>query len=356
MSRAVLLLVVFLAASCQGFNKEHFESKCVRVRQYFPGFHFFMKKTLVCRDIHLTAEDSEDFVDNIYDITKEAMVVFEGGDLGVVNSDFFKQFPYTKEMIFQKVSMNLMSSEKLSLHAHMEILHIYSSKVTENRESNALHGLTKLKNFALTYSHLEYTTIDRHLLKMNQRLEELTLIDSSMYPPDEYLSYLKNVDEDACDNLTNLRKIYISIHNVTKPFVKLCRNKQLTEVVLQGYFEEFPENLPETIEKLDIAFVKFDTLTKDNLKGLKNLKTFAMYHGDLKNVDLNAFDELENLEYLILNNNSIERFSYAHLKNCNKIKHLVLSGNPIKNDLDFSALGLKEDEPLSFKKKFWGLF
>lgn len=354
MSKIVILCVVFFAAACQGFNKDDFESKCVKIRQ--PGLRFFLQKILVCRNIKLTAEDMEDFKDNIFDISKEEIVVFEGGDLGVVNSDFFKQFPYTKEMIFQEVSMNLKSSDKLSLHAHMEILNIISSKITENLESNAFHGLPKLKSFVLTNCRLEYTTVDSHLLKMNQRLEELTLIDSRLHPPLDTVSSLKLVEEDALDNLVNLRKLYITVHNMSKPFTKFYKYKKLNEIVLQGYFEKFPEDLPETTEKLDIGYVKFDALTKDNLKGLKNLKNFAMYHCDLKNVDLNAFDDLENLEYLTLNNNFIEQFSYAHLKNCNKIKYLVLSGNPIKSDLDFSVLGLKEHEPLCFKKKFWGLF
>lgn len=357
MTRAVFWFVLLLAAAtCQGFDKDEFKSKCEKVRQYFPGVRFILKKVMVCRDVYVTAKDSEAFVNNLYDITKEEIVVFEGGDVGVVNSNFFKQFPFTKEMIFEKVSMSLESSEKLSLHAHMEMLSIISSRVTRNLESNAFHGLPNLKIFVLTDSHLEHTTIDSHLLKMNQKLEDLTLSDSAVHPPVDHIMILKNVEENAFDNLVNLKKLYFSIHNVKKPYAKLYKNKRLKEVLLQGYFDKFPADLPETIEELDISFVKFNTITKNDFKGLKNLRKLSMYHGDLKSVDLDAFDELGNLEYVTLNNNLIELFSYAHVKNCNKIKYLALSGNPIKSDLDFSALGLKEDEPLQFKKKFWGLF
>lgn len=351
-----VLFVLLLVTACQGFSKDDLRSKCEKVRQYFPGFRFILKKTLVCRDVHITDKDSEAFMDNLHDITKQEIVVFEGGDVGIVNSDFFKQFPYTKEMIFQNVSMNLRSSEKLSLHAHMEMLSIISSRVRGNQESNAFHGLPNLKTFVLTDSHLEHTTIDSHLLKMNQKLEDLTLSDSNVHPPVQNTLLLRHVEENAFDNLVNLKKLYFSIHNVKKPYAKLYKNKRLKELILQGYFEKFPVDLPETIEDLDISFVKFEALTKNDFRGLKNLKKLAMYHGDLKIVDLDAFDELENLEYLTLNNNLIERFSYAHLKNCNKIKYFSLSGNPIISDLDFSALGLKEEEPLCFKKKFWGIF
>lgn len=271
MTRAVFLFGLLLAAACQGFDIDDFKSKCEKKRQYFPGFRFILKKTLVCKDVHLTAKDSEEFARNHFDITNEEVVVFEGGNVGNVNSDFFRQFPYTTQMVFEKVSMNLKSSDRLSLHQHLEMLSIISSRVTENRESNAFHGLTNLKIFVLTDSYLEHTTIDSYLLKMNQRLEDLTLSDSNVHPPPENPLILQGVEESAFDNLVNLKKLYLSIHSMKKPFAKLYKNKKLKELILQGYFEKFPTDLPETIEDLDISFVQFEALTKENNEGFEKL-------------------------------------------------------------------------------------
>lgn len=338
------IALVFLAviAICNGFDKDGFLKRYCKKDEYLASFRFDYDDCLVCSNVKLNEKDGIAFRENSFDITDEEIIVFDGGDVGNVNSDFFKQFPNTKQMLFSNVSLSLKSSEKVGEHKVLETLSFINSNVSRILKTNALHSLVELKTFVIEACNLTNATIDRELLKMNKNLTDLTLSDSSFHPPPKNPALLKNIDEDAFEDLDNLETIYLCVSNMTESSSKWFENKQLKEALILGSWKSFPAGLPNTITNLDISFSNIQHITNEDFKNLKKLKRFSMCHGELEVIDENAFDDLLNLEKLFLNKNNIKSFTAGHLSNLTKLKLLGIGENPISNSKFLDDLGFKK--------------
>lgn len=348
----VFILFCCIAGPSIAFDKDEFVEKCVKDPFFFKTFYIEeLQDCMVCQNVTITEADAETFKSHELRISNENCVVFYGGDIGVVNSDFFKQFPNTEKMSFENVKINLKSSDVIKEHLSLQVLGIVSSDVEGNNHTNALHSLKNLKKFVLNKCILEKPSIDKMFLEKSSELKDVTFKDSDKYPADTDQSILKNIDEDALDNQPDLEKIYFLVENMKNMPSKLFKDKAKLEVAeIDGSFENFPSHLPESLKDLSISFHKFKKLTRNDLRNLKKLEDFCMYWSDLEEIEEDAFDDLENLKYLNLHHNQIKEFSSRHLKNNNKIVTVQLSKNKL-TDLNLSELGLrKDDSRMNFDK------
>lgn len=314
MKRVVILILLFgLSAS---FDNEAFLSKCN-----------IIEECLECTNVLITAEDSFEFQANLFNITSESCVRFHKGDVGMVNNDFFKQFPSTTNITFENLNINLKSSEKIEEHEFIVEIVLVSSNVTGNHRTNAFHSLTNLKTFVLIDHILENPTIDKMLLEKNTKLQEIILMDSGPPKANKTLNTIKKIDEDVFNTFLDLKKVTILVEEMT----------------------EFPKGLPPSVIHLTVSFNNILHIGKDDFQNLTNLLSIVMSHSKLESIDKDTFEELETLEGIILPENNIQEFD-VNLKNNKNLKIIDLVSNPIKEHLDFSELGFKVTEEGLFEK------
>lgn len=277
-SSSLLCLVIFTGIS-YAFDRDAFLSKCSgNIEIDSKDFD----ECLLCEDIKLEEEDLKEFQEQSFNITNEECIIFGEGDLGVVNGDFFKQFPNAKFIVFEGGRFSLASGSDKEGNDNLETIRIEHSHIDGDEVSGAFDNLSNLTT--LTMEHVE--------LK-NQSL-------------------LKNLLE----NLDNLKALTI------------C-----------GPLEEFPIGIPSTIEEVTICDFLFNQITKTDLKELKNLKILSIYTGNLETIDENAFDDLELLEELDLEYNRLEKFPVRHLQKNKNIKRVAL--DPVDHP-DLTEVGLWE--------------
>lgn len=325
---ALLCIIAF----SQAFERRTFFNFCEKVAYFYKSsIEELSRDCLVCRNVIITPEDTKTFSTTSLDITVEECIKFVGGDLGIVNSDFFKQFPNTKYMSFESVKMSLKSSEEVEEHPSMVELVIKASDVRNNRETNALHSLIHLKKLILKDCYLEFTTLDKMLLEQSTNLTSIMLIDNSYHI--QRLSNLKNLEEDFFDDFQDLEVIYLMVQTMTEIPSRFFEDKsKLTYVYLEGGLKEFPVGLPETITDLTIAYFDFKHICKEDFENLKNLKSLSMHMSKLQFIDEDTFEDLADLQKLDLSDNNIKEFSSQHLTKKNKkLKRLQLRGNPCQS-------------------------
>lgn len=339
----IMLFILAVAAVCNGFDKEGFLQKHCKKDDYSASFRFDYPDCLICSDVQLSEEDEISFQEKSFDITDEKIIVFDGGNVGTVNSDFFKQFPNTQQMLFNNVSLSLKPSATIDENKILNTLSFIQSNVSEILNTNALHSLVGLKTFVMEGCNMTNTTIDQELLKMNKNIKDLTLNDIVIHPTPKNPALLKYVDDDALDGLENLEILYLSVDNMTEWAPQWFENKKkLNEVLLLGSWKTFPLALPSTITSLDMSFSQIQHVTNEDFQTLKKLKRFSMCHGILEVIDENAFDDLLNLESLFLNKNAIRSFTAGHLSNLSKLKLLGIGDNRISNLTFLNDLGFKK--------------
>lgn len=318
----ILLLLFLISGLCESIDKNDFLAHCGTTyvaRNYFAR----TLKCISCRNVKISEADAESFVTKKFDILNEECVVFKNSNLGVVNGDFFKQFPITKVMIMIGVDLSLKRSENLLVNPNLKYLEIQLSEIKHNNHTNAFHSLIDLKSLALDSCNFENTTIDSEFLRMNSELKELKL-DLDM--PSTNL-----ITDNAFINLINLKRMSISVFNMSRlPNTFFKEKPDLTSIEVIGPLKTFPQNLPVSLESLVIQFAEFDTLTKENLMNLKALSKLALTQGSLEFIEPNAFDDLENLRDLDLSLNEIKSFSERHLMMNGKIWRVLLRNNPLE--------------------------
>ncbi|KAL5276117.1 Tl.2 family protein [Megaselia abdita] len=350
----VFLVLLSIIVLCHGFNKEEFLKKhCKKADSYFAEFRFHIKQIcLICKDVNLNESDAQAFKNEEFHLTNMENVIFEGGNVGVVNSEFFKHFPHTKVILFSNVSINLAPSDLVNVNSKIETVGIIGSTISRNQRTNAFHSLSNLKIFVITGCFLEHTTIDGELLKMNKELVDITLNDSGVHPPEDHHSLLRHIDEDVFDNLDKVEKLYLGIEAMTKAYAKWFQEKPLlNDILLYGRFEEFPKGIPDSVEELDVHFTKVKHIKRDDLKNLKNLTRLAICEGDLESVAEDTLDDLVKLKTLFLSANELKHFSSRHLKHLERLSLLGIEQNPL-DDLNF----LEESHFVQSTKRAPGIY
>lgn len=334
--RTLILVFSFLKIS-QSFDKDEFLKSCTKTVSFY---HKEQIDCLHCANFEISNQDSEHFKDNNFEITKSECVLFDGVNAGIVNSDFFKQFPETIFMSFTRVNMSLKSSDNIENQSKIEKIEMRASHISENRQTNALHALINLKEFEMTLCSMDESTIDNMFFEKNHNLERVHLEDKRKTLKTKNENLLKNISENIFENNPNLLEIHLTIDDFnTVPSSIFEGKKNLQSVEIFAKLTKFPENLPKSITVLKIGFSKIKHISRDNFKSLKNIVELTFMSSELEQIDENTFDDLENLESLNLPFNRIKDFNSNYLKNKIKMKQVQIFGNPCTVKVDLSDLG-----------------
>lgn len=305
------------------FDKIEFLNQCQKVYAYTAYFRFRFGPTLLCKNITLSEDDILSFKFEDFHITREENVVFEGCNLGPVNSDFFRQFPTTKNMLFYNCTMEFRPSMLRIENNTLETLAFHSSKVKGNRFTNALQALPNLKVLVFFETELESSVIDSDLLKETRKLEDITFANNKT---------ITEIEENAFDNLSELKCLYFSGLNLkvwSPRLIQKCKN--LKNFTLYEPLESFPEGLPDTIKDLSLTYTLFKTITRQEISRFKNLETLSICQGRLEEFEEDVFDDLKELMFINFNTNNIRHLSTRNIKFCKRLQEILLIGNPMRS-------------------------
>lgn len=306
------LAVILVLSSClllgksTAFDKKAFLLNC-KERQ---GCYAECTTCSICVNVNLSAKDYESFKTQEFNILNNECVVFSKGDVGVVNGDFFKQFPNTRRMYFERVLLSLKPSEKISSHQKMLFLMFLHSTLNDHTRTNALQSLVNLEKLEIIQSRLNGLEIDESLLENNSKLRSFVMTDKNYAEP------LKSVSLGKDSNLKYVK--------ISKP--------------LDG----FPRELPKSTETFILENFSSPVLKRQHLKNLKNIIELKLSFGDIREIVDDAFDDLENLEILDLENNEPLSFKTRHLMNNKRIRTLILDA--YSGSMDLSSLGLRKGD------------
>lgn len=305
MFKVVILVSLLLRLSpINGFDKDVFLSRCRK------------RSCLRCEDITITRTDDELFKTTEFNISSELCIIFENGNLGEINGDFFKQFPETKKITFQFLNMSLKSSETVVLNKDIEFLEIRGCNVTDNLNSNTLHSIPGLRVLEIAENNLEHKILEEAFLSSSSDLEIVWLRDErSHYWRNEPSENLKmELNSNVLANMVKLDTLRIEIRDLSRiPENFFKNNQKLKFLEIKGPLETFPDELPPSLTDLRFEFTKFKKLTRSNLESLKNLTCLWIRNSDLEKVDLDAFEGVLQLEELVLDFNKVWGLHSKHL-------------------------------------------
>lgn len=264
-----------------------------------------LKTALLCSNISLGDSYADDFKNNNFNFTTAENVIFAGGNVGVVNSDFFKHFPHTKRFVFNQTSIDLRPSATITVNPKVYIIAIIRCSISQSNNTNALHSLSELKDIRIAGCSFKNTTIDGELLRMNKKLLEITFDDSDSIPGGA-VSPIQHIDDSTFDGLDQVQYLFLMVKALSKAPSRWYVNKSLSAASIDANLEEFPSYIPTTTETLDVAAVKH--LTRNDFRSLKNLHVLGL-GGKLEAIDEDTFDDLEKLTLLSISRSNIQKFS-----------------------------------------------
>lgn len=209
--------------------------------------------------------------------------------------------------------MSLKSSEEVIENNSIEFLEIVGCKVNENKMSNALHSLSNLTTLHISNNNFETPMVDAEFLNGNANLEILRLGDQGGWNNHDPLTFMKlEFGKDMLQNLTNLKKLFIEVREMSHlPENFFENNQQLQRLEINCPLEEFPVDLPISLEYLSLESTKFKRLRKRDLKDLVNLIYFVVSFSELEKVDEDAFYGLEKVRNdIMLDYNKLEMLLY----------------------------------------------
>lgn len=130
---------------------------------------------------------------------------------------------------------------------------------------------------------------------------------------------------DLLENLTNL--IQLTVSNSSVLDISLKNNKRLSWLDLSyNNLRKVPAEIPDGISYLDLSGNNIEHVTKENFEDLGNLEVLLLENNKIKAISKGVFDELLSLRRLFLSNNSLTTLDFLeHLQ----LTFLDLSFNEI---------------------------
>lgn len=314
----ISLQVVFLAVTLS-----------VSIGSTFDG-HYFLSRhckgdgsNLLCRNVKLNASDVLAIQFDDFIISDAKTIVFNGGNLGNVNGNFFSKFPNATEIKFDDVSVDLSSSKTLGKPHGLKVLTLDLCVITSNMNTNALYTLQELIMLEVKDSNPEYKYLDSVFLHRNVKLEVLKLRKSGFH----------NINRNALRTLERLRTLHLTQMKITSlSWNAFEKNQHLIELNLRGNRLRkipFRNTFPGSLEVLNLGSNNIGNITKSKFIGLEKLKVLKLGDNALRTLSDNVFDSLQDLEVIDLERNYLEAITVRHFKYLTNLKEVNLILNYI---------------------------
>lgn len=338
--KPVLILIAALSAA-SAFNSEQFLSKYCVTNKFYENLQSIID--LYCSNVELSPEERHEIQNEDFVITNHKRIVFEGGDLDVVNVNFLKKFPKTEEIMFSNTSIKLINQiEVVDSELPLETIYIADSKVYGTNNTNLFNSLLKLKQLSMSSNAMEQKTLTKEFLG---RSPHLTYIHIFGYSFDK-------IDEDAFEDLPNLDMLNLESLNLTSLPNSIRNLSQLTWINLsENKLTVFPRDvLPSSLEEISLLSNYIKHVSKEDFKSFPSLTKLLLVDNLIEKLDEDTFEDLGKLEELALDGNKLSDSSVSktHFEKLKNLKGVNLDRNFINvenTDLkDFEIVTLKDQK------------
>lgn len=269
-----------------------------------------------------------------FQISNDDFIHFEKCDPGVVNANFFDKFPNAISMTFDDCDLSLKSSKSTmsTRRPRLANLYIQNSRVTDNKDSNALQFLPELKKLSLKKLRLQNKEFDTNLFHKLYNLTNFECYDCG----------IEKIKDGAFDDWENVE--YFSIYDTIVdrlPNNVVYRMDRLKMFEFYGNdLKDIPKDFfPHSVVSINFGHNSIRKLEKNQFNGLEKLETLLLDNNSIEKIDEKAFKYIEKLQILKLNNNKIGKLELKTFGDLGNLKELDLRGNALRlNRLDYDGL------------------
>lgn len=278
-------------------------------------------EVLCCEDVTFSKEELEEIQTEDFEITQNTNVFFGRGNMGIVNGNFFSKFSNATEMTFASSKISLKNQEKTFTNSQLRKLNFYENEISDNMNSLAFHTLSDLESLVLMENAFEFKEIDSTLLKRNRNLKNLMIV----FGKDGL-----RVDEDAFKNLFTLETLVMYNLDQRLPSGLIKNNTNIRNLIIaSSCLSKVPENIPGSVEVLNLSVNKISRISREDFSGLGNLKELRINYSDLEVIEEDSFDDLGKLETLSLSLNKLTSLTPRHFEKCVNLKWVNLASNEL---------------------------
>ncbi|KAL5280653.1 Tl.2 family protein [Megaselia abdita] len=328
---AFLILIFSIINQCLSFDTYSFLFNHCISKRGIPSF-------LTCSNFKFDSREIHEIQNSDFQISNDDFIQFEMCDPGIVNENFFDKFPNAFSITFENCDLSLKSSKSSTSNRRLRLasLHIHNSRVTDNKDSNALKFLPELKKLSLKKLRLENKEFDTKLFR---RLYNLTNFEC-------YDCGIEKIKDGGFDDFEKVEFFSIYDTKVDRlPHNLLSRMDRLKMFEFYGNdLTEIPKDLlPTSVVSINFGRNFIRKLDKNQFKGLNNLETLLLDNNLIEKIDKKAFKHVENIQILKLNNNKIKRLDLRVFGYLDNLRELDLRGNDLRfhrHDFDELSSGV----------------
>lgn len=300
MSVCLFLLFLLRLIVIQAFDVNVFLSlNCYKKEDVFLT-EASIKEHVFCERFTLNANEVNDFQTLDFVVSNEESIVFKNCDIGVFNHNFLMKFPKALSIQLNNVTLDMSSSPPMN-HPLRE-LSIYGGNISSVQGYKAWRHLPELRTFILGRTSGQSVngnmTID--FFAGNKKLQTIKLFK-------EQIAY---IDPSALKTLQDLKSIH------------------LTDLEL----ESLPSDLfcCNDLESINLSGNKFERIPRFS-HIYKNLRHIILINCDIKNVTRVDLRYREQLQYLVLDGNKIQKFEKGVFENLPNLRYLSMVANQLKD-------------------------
>lgn len=324
----ILIFVLTLCQVSQTFDAKRWLQKyCVSEPNllYF-GVEATDTDNMLCKGASFSKKELNDIQESNFVISNKKTIVFDGGNLGILNDCFFDKFPKSENFFFYSTKIEFGISRKSNIVKYMKF---ENSDITINDDSEMLQNLPNLENLVFIickFDSYTRTEMNSNFLGNIPNVRNVSIQQSNF----------ESLAIDAFEGSPNIEILSFE-DNKFKEFPKKMfsefENLKELHIIKHGLQSVPCEILPENIEILDL---KENRIERPNFKGCtftKSLKDLDLKSNNIQILDINTFDLLENIEKIDLGDNKLKSFSNEYIKVLYHLKWIGLYGNriPIKH-------------------------
>lgn len=275
-------------------------------------------RAFTCEKFNFTKQELEEIQKEEFVISNEKAVIFEGGDIGILNDRFLEKFPLAERFVFMNAKITLDESEEPMKH-QVEEINFQRCQIVGSKNTQFFRNLLNLSGLGFSRCEFDHGSLEKNLFGNDSKITQLAL----------YRNNFQAINNDAFEGLRSLETLSLTADLEELPPHLLSKLVKLKELDLsENQLQTVPcDAIPESVE--EIIFFR-NNIQKPSFEGcrfLKSLKKLNLIGNDIKSIEETTFEPLENLEELRLDFNKIKAISNAHFQNLKHLKEINLKGN-----------------------------
>jgi Leucine-rich repeat (LRR) protein len=301
--------------------------------EYFPNLH----------TLKFNRENDYLFLDdNVFSNLKNLVTLELKFRIGQIREKMFVGLSNLQKLLLKGCNLNSIEDGSFKELVRLEILDLSHNSNLNGITSKMFDGLKNVKILLLNDCKINSIKTDTfsiftQLNTLNLSSNQISSIDSNTFSGLQELNCLdlsgcpiKSIDDDAFSNMENLKYLYLSksgnltnLSNSTFSSLNKLITLHLYESGLtQETLDTFPFETLHNLTKLVLKTNDFINIKSDLLKNSKKLKTLCLRNTNLKEIEVDFFKCLTELNHVDLAGNSLNQNELKFFENKLKNKSI----------------------------------